>query len=180
MLEELLDYNEYFIKHKLYPPYVSSKQPRQRTAVLTCMDTRLLALLPAALGVKGGDIKLIRNAGALILGPHDTTIRSLLIAVVEFAIQDIMIIGHTDCGVGQLTPAHISAGLQERGVSADTIAAYQQENPDFTAWFTGFTAASAAVRRSTAILTAHPLLPDDVRVKGYVMETETGQLTAVE
>lgn len=29
-------------------------------AVLTCMDTRLTALLPVALGLKGGDVKMIK------------------------------------------------------------------------------------------------------------------------
>ena len=56
--------------------YQSDKRPRKKVAVLTCMDTRLTALLPAALGLKGGDVKMIKNAGGLILNPLDSTVRS--------------------------------------------------------------------------------------------------------
>ena len=33
------------------------------------MDTRLVELLPAALGIKDGDVKMIKNAGAVITDP---------------------------------------------------------------------------------------------------------------
>ena len=38
--------------------------PRQELAIVSCMDTRLTALLLAALGLKNGDAKIIKVAGA--------------------------------------------------------------------------------------------------------------------
>ena len=47
------------------------------------MDTRLTELLPAALGIKNGDVKLIKNAGGVVMAPFGSVMRSLLVAVYE-------------------------------------------------------------------------------------------------
>lgn len=47
------------------------------------MDTRLTELLPAALGIHNGDVKIIKNAGAVISHPFGSVIRSLLVAIIE-------------------------------------------------------------------------------------------------
>ena len=60
---------------------------------------RLVELLPAALGIRNGDVKLIKNAGGTITNPFDSTMRSLLVAVYELGVNEVMIIGHTGCGV---------------------------------------------------------------------------------
>ena len=61
------------------------------------MDTRLTELLPAALGIKNGDVKIIKNAGAIISHPFGSVIRSLLVAIYELGVYEVMIFGHTDC-----------------------------------------------------------------------------------
>ena len=59
MIEDLLRYNEEFVKNKGYEPYQTSKYPDRRLAIVTCMDTRLIELLPAALGIKNGSVYLL-------------------------------------------------------------------------------------------------------------------------
>ncbi len=50
---------------KKYEPYRTSKYPnKKKIAILTCMDTRLVELLPAALGLRNGDVKIIKNSRA--------------------------------------------------------------------------------------------------------------------
>ena len=70
MIEEILEYNRKFVEEKGYEPYVTSKYPDKKIAILTCMDTRLTSLLPAALGLKNGDVKMIKNAGGVITHPY--------------------------------------------------------------------------------------------------------------
>ena len=53
------------------------------------MDTRLTALLPAALGIKNGDVKMIKNAGGVISHPFGSVIRSLLVAIFELGVEEI-------------------------------------------------------------------------------------------
>ena len=71
MIEQIVEYNKKFVENKGYEPYLTSKYPNKKLAVLTCMDTRLTELLPAALGLKNGDAKIIKNAG----GVHYASIR---------------------------------------------------------------------------------------------------------
>ena len=61
MIEELLAYNRKFVEEKRYEQYAASKYPNKKIAILTCMDTRLVELLPAALGLRNGDVKIIKT-----------------------------------------------------------------------------------------------------------------------
>ena len=79
MIEQLLEYNREFVKSGAYEKFQTSKYPDKKIAILTCMDTRLVELLPAALGIRNGDVKMIKNAGGMITGPFDSAVRSLLV-----------------------------------------------------------------------------------------------------
>ena len=65
MIDNIIQYNKEFVANKGYQRYVTDKYPDKKLAVLSCMDTRLTELLPAALGLKNGDAKIIKNAGVL-------------------------------------------------------------------------------------------------------------------
>ena len=49
-IEAILAHNRQFVAEGRYAPYACTQRPRLKTAILTCMDTRLTELLPAALG----------------------------------------------------------------------------------------------------------------------------------
>ena len=65
MIDQIIAYNKTFVAQKGYEKYLTDKYPDKKLAVLSCMDTRLTELLPAALGLKNGDAKIIKNAGGL-------------------------------------------------------------------------------------------------------------------
>lgn len=88
IIEEIIKYNENFVASKAYEKYITSKYPDKKLAILSCMDTRLTELLPAALGLKNGDAKLIKNAGGLVVSPFDSAMRSLLVAIYELGVED--------------------------------------------------------------------------------------------
>ena len=67
-------------------------QPRQRLAIVTCMDARIDPL--AILGLSLGDANVIRNAGATV---SDDVLRSLGAAVERLGVVRAVLIGHTDC-----------------------------------------------------------------------------------
>ena len=74
MIDEILKYNKEFVEEKKYEQYKTSKYPDKKIAIITCMDTRLTELLPAALGIRNGDVKIIKNAGGTISQPFDSVI----------------------------------------------------------------------------------------------------------
>ena len=55
-LSKILAYNEKFVESEQYAAFSTSKYPERRLAVLSCMDTRIVELIYAALGVKNGDV----------------------------------------------------------------------------------------------------------------------------
>lgn len=122
MIEELLKYNTEFVENKRYEPYQTSKYPDRRMAIVTCMDTRLIELLPAALGIRNGDAKIIKNAGGVITHPFGSVVRSLLIAVYELGVEEILVIGHTDCGVQHMDSEALLQDMRKRGIPESAIA----------------------------------------------------------
>ena len=72
---------------KRYERFITDKYPNKRIAIVTCMDTRLVELLPAALGFRNGDVKIIKNAGGVVTNPFGSVIRSLLVAIIGFLLE---------------------------------------------------------------------------------------------
>jgi len=177
MLEEMLRYNKRFVEEKQYEKFQTSKYPDKKVAILTCMDTRLVELLPAALGLRNGDVKIIKNAGGMIIDPFDSAVRSLLVSIVELGVEEIMVIGHTDCGVSGINADMMIRHLLQRGISQDHIDMMRYCGVNFEKWLHGFDNVEDSVKETVDFLIHHPLMPRDVIIKGYIINTETGELT---
>jgi uncharacterized protein YjiS (DUF1127 family) len=68
------------------------RTPARRLAVLTCMDSRLDPLRD--LGLERGDAMVMRNAGAQV---SDDMERSLRFVADTLGVEEIWIVGHSDC-----------------------------------------------------------------------------------
>src|SRR3954468_4271002 len=64
IVSEILQHNRTFIERKEYEAFRTDQFPNKKLVVLTCMDTRLVELLPRAMGFRNGDVKLVKTAGA--------------------------------------------------------------------------------------------------------------------
>ena len=181
MIEEILKYNKEFVEQKGYERFLTDKYPNKRIAIVTCMDTRLVELLPAALGLRNGDVKIIKNAGGTITNPFDSAMRSLLVAVYELGVTEIMVIGHTHCGVQGMDSAEMQHLMLERGVPASNITLMKHCGIDLDGWLHGFDDTAAAVNETVDLIERHPLMPPEgITVRGYIMDSVTGKLTQVE
>lgn len=179
MIDEILAYNRRFVAEKGYERFITDKYPNKRIAIVTCMDTRLVELLPAALGLKNGDVKIIKNAGGTITNPFDSTVRSLLVAIYELGVTEVMIIGHTNCGVQGMDSAEMQHLMKQRGIPEHHITLMKHCGIDLDAWLHGFDDTEAAVLETVDLVRNHPLVPDDIVVKGYIMDSTTGELTPI-
>lgn len=179
MLEEILEFNQKFVADKGYEKYITNKYPDKKIAILSCMDTRLTELLPAALGIHNGDVKIIKNAGAVISHPFGSVIRSLLVAIIELGVEEVMVISHSDCGACHMNSDEIIARMEERGIKSETIDMIRYCGVDFDAWLGGFEDPAESVRGTVASIKSHPLIPKDVKVHGFIIDSLTGELTNV-
>ncbi len=176
-LVDMLEHNKQFVATKAYEKHVTSKFPDKKIAIVTCMDTRLVKLLPAALGLKNGDVKIIRNAGGTITNPFDSAMRSLLVAIYELGVNEIMIIGHTGCGVQGMDSQEMLHLMTERGIDDEHISLMKHCGIDLDSWLHGFDDTDAAVLETVDLVKNHPLVPKDVTIRGYIMDSTTGELT---
>jgi carbonic anhydrase len=129
-------------------------------AVLTCIDSRIAPL--AMLGLRPGDAKIVRNAGARVT---DDALRSLVLATNLLDVSRICVVQHTDCAMVGSTEQEIRdriTGL--RGVDA-------------SGWeFLTSTDQLATLRGDLERIAACPLLPPQTEVGGFVFDVHSGAL----
>ena len=176
MIDQILEHNRKVVEKKACEQYATDKYPKKRTAILSCMDTRLLELLPEALGYKNGDIKMIKNAGGVIRSPFDSTMLSLLVGIYELGVENVMVIGHTNCGVQGMKADEMIHLMLKRGIPAERIEMVKKCGIDLDRWLTGFEDTNEAILDTVDLIRNHPLMPADVRVQGYVIDSVTGEL----
>jgi carbonic anhydrase len=132
-------------------------------AVLTCIDSRIDPL--ALLGLRAGDAKIIRNAGARVT---DDALRSLVIAVNLLGVTRVCVVQHTDCAMVGSTDEELRARIEAlRGVDAADWEFLASRDQMLT------------LRDDLALIASCPLLPPDLHVGGFVFDVHSGDLVPV-
>ena len=175
-IDEIIRFNRNYVEAKAYEPHLTDKYPDRKLAVLSCMDTRLSVLLQEALGLKNGDAKIIKNAGAVIPTPWDSAMRSLIVAVYELGVEEIMVVAHSGCGACHMSFGHFREEMLERGVPEANLV---RDDIDLDAWLEGFHDPETSVRNTVASIKEHPLMPATITVRGFIMDSATGELTEI-
>jgi carbonic anhydrase len=179
LLEEILLHNEEFVREEKYKQFATTKFPNKKMVILTCMDTRLTELLPRALNVRNGDVKLVKNAGALVSHPFGSIMRSILVAVYQLQADEIFVIGHHDCGMAGMKAEDMLSSMKDRGIKEETIDMLTYSGIDVEKWLQGFKDVSESVSHSVDMIKKHPLVAKDIPVHGLVINPETGKLDVV-
>ncbi|HXQ43998.1 MAG TPA: carbonic anhydrase [Acidimicrobiales bacterium] len=133
-------------------------------AVVTCIDSRIDPL--AMLGLRAGDAKIIRNAGARVTAD---ALRSLVLAVNLLGVTRVCVVQHTNCAMVDSTEDQIRARIEAvRGV-------------DTSGWdFLATTDQVATMHRDIESIVSCPLLPPDLEVGGFIFDVHSGALLPVE
>jgi carbonic anhydrase len=179
LLDEILDFNRNFVENEQYEQYRTTKFPEKKTVIFSCMDTRLVELLPAAMDIKNGDVKIIKNAGAVITHPFGSIMRSIIVAVYELGADEVIVIGHHDCGMGKVKPESVLTKMVDRGVEQETIDTLNYSGLHLEEWLKGFNSVEESVAHSCKMIQDHPLMPDGVPIHGLVINPETGKLDLI-
>ena len=178
-LEEILEYNKKFIDNKDYEQYITTKIPKKKMVILSCMDTRLTELLPKAINIKNGDAKIIKDAGATVMHPFGGVMRSILVAVYEFGTEDIFVIGHHGCGMSNLDTKSLVNKMIARGIKEETISTLNNAGVEVEKWLHGFESVEESIKESVRMIKNHPLIPNGIKVHGLIMSPETGEIEVV-
>lgn len=178
-LHEILAYNESFVRNKEYEPFATTKFPDKKMVILSCMDTRLVELLPKSMNIQNGDVKIVKSAGAIINHPFGGIMRSLLVAVYALQAEEIFVIGHHDCGMAAIDPNAMIASMIERGVDPKTVDTLTHSGVDVHEWLEGFDNVADSVLHSVNMIKNHPLVLSSIKVHGLIIDPATGRLDLV-
>lgn len=178
-ISEILKFNKSFVVNKEYEQFRTSRFPEKKMVIVTCMDTRLVELLPKAMDLKNGDAKIIKNAGAIVTQPFGNIMRSIIVAIYELGAKEITVVGHHDCGMTGLDSNPIIKKMELNGIPEQTISTLEHSGINLSRWLTGFDNVRDSVEKSAAIIKNHPLLPKHIHVHGLIINPETGELELV-
>lgn len=178
-LEDILDFNNKFVENKEYEEYITSKHPKKKILILSCMDTRLTDLLPKALNVKNGDAKIIKNAGATVMHAFGSIMRSIIVAIYEFEVEEVLVVGHHKCGMCNLDTEDIMEKIISRGIPQDVIDTLYNSDINIKQWLHGFNSIDESICDSVNAIKKHPLVPKNVFIHGLIMCPETGKLKTI-
>lgn len=132
-------------------------------AVVTCMDSRIDPL--GVFGLKPGDAKILRNAGARVT---EDVLRTLVLAVYLLGVNRVLVMPHTDCGMAKITDDEVHGLAARYGVDTRSLEFHTVPDQD------------SALRRDLTRIRTSPFLPADLAVGGAVYDVRTGRLTPVE
>ena len=137
---------------------------QQGLAIVTCMDSRINPL--SVVGMKSGDAKILRNAGARVT---EDVLRTLVLATYLLGVKRILIMPHTNCRMAMGEESDIHALIQkEHGVDTRSL--------EFR----------TVVDQTKALITdvnrvrAYPLLNKGVVVGGAIYDVTNGKITPVD
>jgi carbonic anhydrase len=126
-------------------------------AVVTCMDSRISPL--EMLGLKPGDAKILRNAGARVT---DDVLRTLVLAVHLLDVNRVMVVAHTDCRMTKVTDDEVHDEMLARGLDTRSL--------DFRTISDQRAELALDVQR----VRSSPYLPKDLAVIGAIYDVKTG------
>ncbi len=184
LLDEILTNNKKFLQHTHLP--IVGHAPRKCLAVVTCMDCRLLEMFEPALGLKRGDAVELRTAGATISQPErargaNDLIRSLAGAIYLLGVRNILVVGHTQCGLSHIEPAVLTSSMQALGV--DPLQLIEREGlgdmDGLMSWVGGFSDVHLNVSETVQVIRNSPYLPK-LPIHGLVIDINTGELVVVD
>ncbi len=132
-------------------------------AVVTCMDSRIEPL--AMLGLRPGDAKIMRNAGARVT---DDVLRTLAVAVHLLGVDRVLVVAHTGCAMASVEPDQLHARISA-AAGVDTRSLDLRPSTDQLGTLTD------DVQR----IRSWPYLPAGLPVGGAVYDVDTGRLDLV-
>ena len=142
-----------------------ANKPAPKIAILTCMDPRLNQLLEW-LDIKPADADVIRNVGT---AATEDVVRSLMFSIHVLGVRELMIVGHTGCGMEMFSEDEFERHLHTEcgvwAVSPDKFHCYSDVN--------------SQTQKQVLKLRSHPWIPSTVSIRGFVVDLATGILTEV-
>ena len=160
--KDALEANDEYIKSFKYSELTGVAQ--KGLAIVTCMDSRINPL--SVVGMKSGDAKILRNAGARVT---DDVLRTLVLATYLLGVERILIMPHTNCRMAQVDDVEIHREIDTKH-GIDTSEIEFKTVPD----------QRQALIEDVQKVRSYRLIKKDVIVGGAIYDVATGKITPVD
>jgi carbonic anhydrase len=131
-------------------------------AVLTCMDSRIEPL--TMLGLRPGDAKILRNAGARVT---DDVLRTLVLASYLLGVDRAMVVAHTGCRMAAGSEDDVHEAVADAGGPDTRSLAFLVTDDQ-----------EATLREDVQRIRSWPYLRS-LEVGGFVYDVDTGRIGRV-
>lgn len=165
ILDDVLIKNQEFVKK--FKVEELSHKPKKRLAIVTCMDTRLAGFLEPAMGLERGDAKIIKNAGNRIT---EDALRSLAVSIYSLGAEEVMVVGHTDCGMANVNFEKIRESMKKMEVSEEVI-----EKLNLEEWIGAIDDEEKNVIEGVKTIKNAEFIPE-IPVHGLIIDINTGAI----
>mgnify|MGYP003333967067 FL=1 len=133
---------------------------RAGVALVTCMDSRIDPL--GMIGLKPGDAKIFRNPGGRVT---EAALEAIVLGVHLLNVQRVLVVPHTRCAVASNSEETIREKIT---ASAGVDATWQR--------FHVIDDQVAALGLDVHKIVSHPLVPEHVKVGGFLYDVDSGLL----
>jgi carbonic anhydrase len=159
--DDLFAANQEFIKE--FKSHDLTGQARRGLAIITCMDSRIDPL--RIVGMKAGDAKILRNAGARVT---EDVLRTLILATHLLNVDRVLVMPHTDCKMASGSEEQIHAAIYEKsGIDTRSIE------------IRTVTDQIAALKSDLVRIEQFPLLPKGISIVGAIYDVKSGSLSKI-
>ena len=83
---------------------------------------------------------------------------------------------HTNCGACHMSFNHFEDVMRKRGIPETEL---HRSDVDLSVWLEGFHDTEASVRKTVENIQHHPLMPADITVRGFIIDSVTGALQEI-
>ena len=119
------------------------------------------------------------TVSTIIRKPFDSIMKSILVAVFNLKAEEVVVIGHHNCGMSNVDTEALKKTMINRGIDEEKINTLTHSGISLDEEFHGFETVEESVMQSVGIIRNHPLLPKEVKVHGLVINPDTGKVDVV-
>jgi carbonic anhydrase len=129
-------------------------------AIVTCMDSRIDPL--RMLGLEHGDAKIFRNPGGRVTA---AALEALVLGVHLLGVDRVLIVPHTKCAMALNTERELQVRIE-------------RETGQDVSWHAFHVIGDqiAALEEDVRKVRSHPLIPETVKIGGFMYYVDTGLL----
>jgi carbonic anhydrase len=142
--------------------------------VVACIDPRLTGFLEPALGLPRHRAVVIRTAGNQFSAGTPDAMRSVAVALYVKNATEIIVVGHTDCGLSNFSVAAVTDNFRKAGIPRTAFG-----DQDLRCWFGAFANVRENILSSIEYLRKSGIVARAIKAHGLLFDTDRGSIEVV-